>query len=107
MRSVLSRDLIETNRVGSLGPVYGWFNGFDTLDLKEAKALREVICSWLTHLLTFQGYLADAFERAKSHSRKQCILCPAGGFGAAISQLRYDQSFPKPPQALAATPLFR
>ena len=30
-----------------LGPVYGWFSeGFDTRDLKEAKALLEELSSW-------------------------------------------------------------
>ena len=29
-----------------LGPVYGWFTeGFDTLDLKEAKALLDAVAS--------------------------------------------------------------
>ena len=31
-----------------LAPVYGWFTeGFDTLDLKEAKALLEELASWV------------------------------------------------------------
>jgi hypothetical protein len=30
-----------------LAPIYGWFTeGFDTLDLKEAKALLEELASW-------------------------------------------------------------
>ena len=28
-----------------LAPVYGWFTGFDTLDLKEAKALLDALAS--------------------------------------------------------------
>jgi len=30
-----------------LAPIYGWFTeGFDTLDLKEAKALLDELASW-------------------------------------------------------------
>jgi hypothetical protein len=66
-----------------LALVYGWFTeGFDTLDLKDAKALRD---SW-HHELSNAWHVRDAFL-CKQNGASLCTLPPRQSLGMGCRRL--------------------
>jgi predicted ATPase len=54
-----------------LAPVYGWFTeGFDTLDLKEAKALLDQLAAWEPSSLRHPGHAHAVIDAVRRQQRE-------------------------------------